>query len=384
MATYKDKILISGDSHFGEPLDLWQKNLPARFKDRAPNWPDLKEFVTNHHLREGCWEPHARLKDMAVDGVSAEVLYPTQGAQLFAIGDVDLEKACATVYNDYCIDFCSVSHDRLWGLGIIPTRDIDFAVSELERVKKGGLNGAAIAIAPPAELPYSDEHYEKFWQAAEALNMPLAMHINTRAKTAPNYEHGRTDRAGRILHSINGHKNDAQSSLGHLISGGVMERYPKLQFSVAEIGVGWVPFWLQEFDYYATSRMKLAQLPSEYFERAVTSTFISDAVGGVLAKDYPFLQYNAMWSSDYPHPACIWPDSIEIMEADLGALDPAMQEVVVCTNAARVFNGGKLPPTAEKPADDYEADTRLWAKEHGDFGNTSRLKNAFQAGRAHV
>src|SRR5579875_74332 len=88
-ATVKtDELRISADSHMGEPLNLWVENLPANYRDRALRWPKLKEFETNHHLRAGCWDPHARLADLAFDGTSAEVLFPTQAADAWRVGDL--------------------------------------------------------------------------------------------------------------------------------------------------------------------------------------------------------------------------------------------------------------------------------------------------------
>ena len=78
---------ISADSHMAEPLDLWEIRLPRKFKDRALRFPKLKLYETNHHLRAGGWDPDERLKDMALDGISAEVLYPTLGKQAWLAED---------------------------------------------------------------------------------------------------------------------------------------------------------------------------------------------------------------------------------------------------------------------------------------------------------
>jgi predicted TIM-barrel fold metal-dependent hydrolase len=360
-------LRISADSHMGEPLDLWTTNLPARFRDRALNWPHLKEFESNHHLRAGCWDPRERLCDLAFDGTSAEVIFPTQAVPAWALDDVELQEAHLRVYNDFVIDFCRVAPERFWALGMISLWNIDHAVAELERCRDSGLRGAAIWIAPPKSLPYSDQHYERFWDAAQSLAMPLAMHINARAETV--------QRTGssveRTLHSINSHKFDAMSSLGHLIASGVLERFPRLRFLVAEIGCGWIPFWLQEFDHYQQARNPLPLRPSDYFHRQVSSTFISDAVGGSLADEYGADTF--MWSSDYPHPACTWPDSGAIIEADLGHLSPEVRAKIVWSNAAALFNDGR-PPVAAEPAGDRTW-LNTWLESHPDFGASSRLRD---------
>jgi predicted TIM-barrel fold metal-dependent hydrolase len=361
------ELRISADSHMGEPLNLWLENLPPRFRSRALQWPSLKEFESNHHLRAGAWDPHERLKDLALDGTSAEVLFPTQAVPAWSIPDLELQQAHLGVYNDYMIDFCSVAPQRFWGLAMLSLWDVDQAIGELERCLAAGLAGAAIWIAPPRDLPYSDAHYERFWDAAQAMNAPLAMHINARAESDPNRP---TVPVSRTLHSINGHKFDAMTSLGHLIASGVLERYPRLRFIVAEIGCGWVPFWLQEFDHYQQTRVQLPMKPSEYFERQVYSTFIRDQVGAYLLNDYG--EDNFLWSSDYPHPACTWPDSDVIIEEDLGQLPPSVREKVVWRNVASVFNRGEPPLPDEPPLDRAEVDS--WLEMHPDFGATSRLK----------
>jgi predicted TIM-barrel fold metal-dependent hydrolase len=364
------ELRVSADSHMAEPLNLWVEELPAKYRDRALRWPNLKEFETNHHLRAGGWNPRERLKDLAFDGTSAEVLFPTQGVDAWRSGDVELEQACMRVYNDYLIDFCRVAPERFWGLAMISLWDIDHAITELERCRNEGLRGATIWIAPPAELPYSDPHYERFWDAAQELKMPLCMHLSARAWNAPAVVTGDSS-VTRTLHSINGHKFDAMSSLGHLIASGVLECYPRLNFLVAEIGCGWIPFWLQEFDHYQQARRPLPRKPSEYFWRQVSSTFISDAVGCRMLEECG--QDNFLWSSDYPHPACTWPDSGLVIEEDLGHAIPDVRAKVVWGNAARLFNGGKPPAPADPPGDRAELDA--WLKLHTDFGASSRLKD---------
>jgi uncharacterized protein len=361
---------ISADSHLGEPLDLWTHNLPPRLRDRALRWPQLKEFESNHHLRAGCWDPHERLKDLALDGTSAEVIFPTQAVPAWAMDDLELQQAHMRVYNDFLIDFCRFSPDRFWGLAMLSLRNVEQAIDELQRCCEAGLRGGAIWIAPPTDLPYSDDRYEPFWDAAQALGVPLAMHINARAESRPNGQ-----AVLRTLHSINGHKFDAMASLGHLIASGVLERYPRLKFLVAEVGCGWIPFWLQEFDHYQQVRAPLPLKPSDYFRRQVSSTFILDRVGCELTNGF---EDNFLWSSDYPHPACTWPDSEVLIEDDLGHLPAAVREKIVWSAAADIFNDGRPPAPPDPIGDRAEIDT--WLKSHPDFGASSRLKDAQAVG----
>ena len=49
----------------------------------------------------------------------------------------------------------------------------------MQRAKDGGLKGVSTWIAPPDKLPLTGDHYERFWTAAEEMDMPIGWHINT-------------------------------------------------------------------------------------------------------------------------------------------------------------------------------------------------------------
>ncbi len=356
---------ISADSHMAEPPDLWERRLPAAYKHRALRFPYLD--LGKNHLRTGGWDPHERLKDQAFDGISAEVLYPTLGTQAWVTGDVELEEACCRAYNDWMIEFCSVAPHRFWGLAMISLWNIDHAVSELTRCHRAGLRGADIGLVPAEDLPYSSEHYEPFWAACEQLGMPVNMHIGSgpgRIKFSPQ------KRSGLIPDGTAGHKWDCMNAVGNMIAAGVMERYPGLNVVVAEAGVGWIPFFAQEFDYYQVTfgpsdanlgkQRGLPRDPSEYIYRQVYGAFISDVVGGKLLADYG--KDTFMWSNDYPHAACIWPGATQFIAQDIGHLTPDDRAKVLCKNAARLYNHGELPPPADPPGD--VQDMTEWNRVH--------------------
>ena len=120
---------------------------------------------------------------MAVDGVSAEVLYPSLAMDQYSLEDVRLQEACFRVYNDWIIEYCVAAPDRLFGIAMISTYDVEHAVVELQRCKDAGLRGAMIWQAPPEELAFSTDHYERFWAAAQDFEMPVDLHILTGART---------------------------------------------------------------------------------------------------------------------------------------------------------------------------------------------------------
>ena len=133
-----DGIIISADSHVMEPVDLWKKGVPEKYRDAAPLFPPHK-LGEGFQRREGGSDPNARIKEMEVDGLSAEVLYPTLGLDLFGLDDAGLQEACFRAYNDWLIDYCSVNTDRLIGIPAIPVYNVDNGIKELERCHKAQL-----------------------------------------------------------------------------------------------------------------------------------------------------------------------------------------------------------------------------------------------------
>ena len=356
---------ISADSHMTEPPDLWEKWLPAALRDRAPRFPQRDN--ARGHVREGGWDPHERLKDQAYDSISAEVLYPTRGNIAWVMGDVELEEACCRAYNDWMIEFCSVAPQRFWGLAMISLWNIEHAVQELERCRKAGLRGAAIGLMPAPELPYSSEHYERFWAACQDLAMPVNMHINSgpgRRQFSPQ------QRSGLMPDGAVGHKWECMHAVGNIIAAGVLERYPGLRLVLAEAGVGWIPFFAQEFDYYQVSfapssagvgrQRDIPRRPSEYIYGQVYGAFIQDTIGSKLLPDYGLDTF--MWSNDYPHSACIWPGATQFIAQDLGHLMLEDRAKVLCGNAARLYNDGQLPPPADPPGE--VQDLEAWNQVH--------------------
>jgi uncharacterized protein len=344
------ELRVSADSHMAEPPDLWETRLPQQYRDRAPHFPSVKLYESFQHIRAGGWDPHERLRDQAYDGISAEVLYPTLGYASYSVGDPELEEACVRVYNDWLAEFCSVAPDRFWGLGLISLWNVDNAIKELERCKAAGMRGAAIGLCPAEDLPYSDDHYDRFWSACEDTGMSVNLHINSGpgAKKAelriqnPNLPRG-----------VHKHKIDCMLAVADMIGGGVFERHPELKVVVAEAGVGWIPFFAQEFDYYqnrfAGKDAESGGSPSDYIYRNVYGAFISDEIGGILLSKYG--QDTFMWSNDYPHPACLWPISERAIAHDLGELTPEARRKVTSGTASRLYNDGETPLVADPPGE---------------------------------
>jgi predicted TIM-barrel fold metal-dependent hydrolase len=339
-----DELLLSADSHVIEDPQLWKKRLPASFRDRAPVWPELK-VGGQFQARPGGHDPTARLSEMAQDGVSGEVLYPSFCLDLYGLTDVALQEACFRVYNDWIIEYCSAAPDRLFGIGNLACFNMPNAVKELERCKQSGLRGAMIWQAPPADFPFHGDHYDPLWAAAQEMEMPISMHILT-GEPYPFPRQPPVRIAHLYLpHAVNDKILYASNALCGLIAGGALERFPRLKFVLVENEVSWLPFVLSQYDKYWSrgnlqSQMKMT--PGQYFERQIYATFFNDPPSKMLVGHWG--TKNLMWSNDYPHPNSTWPDSRKIIARDLGHLPPSVKKRLLSANVQELYGLPLLEP----------------------------------------
>jgi predicted TIM-barrel fold metal-dependent hydrolase len=279
---------------------------------------------------------------------------------LFKLDDAELQAACFRVYNDWLSQYCAVAPDKLVGVACIPLYDVDAGVRELERAKGLGLKGALVWEAPPAGLEFYTDHYERFWTAAQALEMPVSLHILTghdwskrvsdEAMTGVNLTEDEKTALGEFrLRGVANYKLlTSINALHDLIMAGVLERYPQLKVVLVEAEIGWIPFVLNQWDkYYERPNLQFPEMrmsPSDYFARQVFATFFNDIPGTRQLSWWG--QDNCMWSNDFPHPNSTWPHSHDIIRRDLAALSPDVQSRLLWRNCAELYDT-PLPSAVE-------------------------------------
>ena len=340
------EILISSDSHVMEPSDILVTRVAPPYRDRAPRFPQLK-VGESFQTHPGGSDPNCRIKEMETDGLSAEVLYPTHLLPHFAMDDAKLQEVCFRAYNDWLIDYCKAAPKRLVGIAAISVYNIDEAVKELERSAKAGMKGSIIWQAPHPDLPFHSDHYDRFWAASQDLNMPVNLHI----LTGHGYHKQGLNKKGAESYrgSVNLKLKEITDAFFELIFYGVLDRYPGLKFVSVENEIGWLPFMLQQWDYYyrrfrGVNPPPIDKDPSEYFYRQIYATFFRDTVGGHNLEWWG--SDNCMWSNDYPHGNSTWPESRKYIERDLGHLPAEIRVKLLCTNVAKLY-GMEIPQPAQ-------------------------------------
>jgi uncharacterized protein len=361
-------LCISADSHVVEPPELFAP-LEKRFGERAPRIrytedrgpqldlgdgrlglaiggflqagfdfgrPDAREMLKKGYelARPGVYDVGARLEDQARDGVDAEVMYPSVLFNIYQVRDTDIVSATFASYNDWVANYCSVAADRLFGLAAVQLRDLDAAIAEMERAKKMGFVGLCIPATAPPEHLYADPWYDKFWAAAQDLEMPLTMHICTGATD----NHGLPFKQGGSALAFAG----VMFSIADLIQGGVCERYPDLRFVITEFETGWLGIMLKRLDWSwfrfggANAAGAMPQKPSYYWRRNFRITFEDDEIG-IKTRDYSGTN-TLMWGSDYPHGDSVFPHSQEVLDRILEDCTPEERFEMTVKNVVELYD----------------------------------------------
>jgi predicted TIM-barrel fold metal-dependent hydrolase len=381
-----DMILLSIDDHSIEPPDMYERHVPAKFRDQAPKvvrndqgidewvfegkatstpfgmtstvgWPN-EEWGFNpgmySEMRPGCFDVHERVRDMNVNGVLTSMCFPTMAgfnARTFTeAGDRALGYVMLQAYNDWHIDeWCGTYPGRFVPLSIVPMWDVDLAVKEIHRVAKKGSKAISFLEAPHVlGLPsFLSGHWDPMIAALVEEGMVMCLHIGGAyglVQLAPE---------APIDHQIVLPTQVSMLTLQDLLFGPTLRRFPELKVALSEGGIGWLPTYLERVDRHFVNQAWIGndfggKLPSEVFRDHVLACFITDKAGLKLRADIGI--DNIAWECDYPHSDTTWPNSPEAIWGELeiaGASDEDIHKIT-WQNAARFFD---WDPFAHTPKD---------------------------------
>ncbi len=207
-----------------------------------------------------------RLEGMKRQGVDVHALSLTTPMVYWAAPAFGL--ALAQVYNDAA----SAAHKKypgnFVGLAMAPMQDPALALKEIERAAKlPGLRGLYLATNIDG-IELDDRRWWDIYAKCEERGWPIFLH--------PVYTIG-TDRTARFyLRNLLGNPYDTGVAAAHLIFGGVLDAFPKLEINLPHAG-GTLPGLIGRLDHGTKVRPELKhmkQLPSAYLRR-----FTYDTIG---------------------------------------------------------------------------------------------------------
>ena len=287
--------------------------------------------------------PELRIRDQEIDGISGEVIYGILGvASGFAAGGDAVRNSEALgaiyeIYNQWASEFCATNPNRFIGLACLTSHDPKLAAQQLATAADLGLRGAEFNVSS-ASTPIYQPEWDELWAVSAERQMPMSFHTVGLPYRKP--DAGTPDYCQYVAMGINFtlFQLSGAEYLASIILSGACSNNPDFNFVLGECGVGWIPYVLHRLDQEYKDRLfhlNLEMDPSDYWRRQGHSTFQDEVVTQELV-DLIGVS-NILWGSDYPHPDGIWPESRQLLEKNLAALDPETRACITYRNAAELY-----------------------------------------------
>ncbi|MGE0136868.1 MAG: amidohydrolase family protein [Ilumatobacteraceae bacterium] len=400
-----DMQLISVDDHIIEPPHLWQSRLPDKFKEAGPRiietaddffdpvrrmtipagsecWQyegrlyaniglnavagrPFEEFQRDplrfEEMRPGCYDPIERVKDMDIDGVQAELGFPSFSrfaGQVFSEStDKGLGMACIMAYNDFVIDeWSATAPARFIPMVIVPFWDPQLAANEIERTANKGAKAIAFS-EDPSKLGFPSfysESWAPLFHKAEEYDLPLCLHFgssSTRPQASPESPTAVNITLAGLTSII---------SMADLLFSPLFIRHPDIKIALSEGGIGWMPHILEKAEHTFERHRWHSPIPSELhpteiFRKHIFGCFIYDDHG--LRSRHEIGIDNIMWEGDYPHSDSDFPHARKRAAETFADIPDEDVHKIVELNARRLYNftGGRNPGDSVAPTTGVDA-----------------------------
>ena len=280
------------------------------------------------------------LADADRDHIDEMVLYPSMGLAVPSLRDPAFAAGFAALYNEYIADWCKQSGGRLHGVAVLPCEDVPTSVRMLGEARRAGL---VAALLPPALETRNLDHpdLDPLYAAAAELDLPLGIH------GAPGVHLPKIG-VDRFTNYVQVHcvsfPFDQMLAMTALVSGGVLDRHPRLRVAFLEAGVTWVPYFVERLHEHWEKRGDWIENgwrcdPRHYLERG--QIFVScepdetllPAVVEALGPDF------IMYASDYPHWDGEFPESTRPLRERQDLSEEARARILA-ENARRFYRLG--------------------------------------------
>lgn len=289
-----------------------------------------KEPISFADMRPGCYDAKARVKDMDISGVLAQINFPS-GVMGFAntkvsrSKNVELGVQLTRAWNDWYFDEWFTPYpDRFILCGLTYLADPELGAAEIGRNAERGFVGLSFPESPHhAGFPSMHSGYwDPILRACEETDTVICLHVGSGGALPVQPADGPGTEAEVALFPI----HSMVAAIDWLWSG-VLARFPKLKISLAEGGIGWVPQLVDRLTYMQTHSNRGGapkwhdhMMPVERFRESFWFCMLDDPsalrVLDVVGED------RVMAETDYPHSDSTWPDSQQVLLDRLG--DPSL------------------------------------------------------------
>lgn len=371
--------VISVDDHVVEPPHLFSTYLPAALRDGGPKvvtntkGAEVWEFegtiysqvgmnaiagrrretmglepVRFDQMRPGCYDVHARVKDMDLGGIWASLNFPSQitgfcGRVFAHAKDTEVGKACVRAWNDWLYEEWYREYpERIIPGGIVYLTDPAEAVREIERNAARGFTSVTFPERPHAiGLPslWERAHWEPIVRACAETGTVISLHVGSSGMHptpagAPALQLGAT--------------MFGQLSLGacsEWLWSGYPVQFPDLKIAMSEGGIGWVPMLIDRLDNIIDRSgygLGWDERPADVLRRNFWFCTLDDP--STIALRHVIGVENIMLETDYPHGDGTWPHTQDVIADAWAGIPPAELRAMCSENAAKLYRH-PLPAT---------------------------------------
>ena len=276
----------------------------------------------------------ARLEDLDRFGIEKQVLYPSTWLDCLT-EDPEFETALAQSYNTFMARQCRESGGRLYYAAVVPFRRPQAAVEEIRRVRQLGGAVAIFVRGMEWDMPLNHPSFGPIYAEAEQQNLVMAVHIGFGSPTINRMFEGLPQlpselpfippRGSALVSGLL-----VQYAFASIVSGGLLEDFPRLRWVFLEVGSEWLVPALR-----SASRRGGRNLRAQFEEGRICASCEPD-------EDLPYLvaRLGDNWlvvASDMPHTDDFHHDRPEQVFRERGDLSDAVLEKLLRTNASRLY-----------------------------------------------
>ena len=365
--------VISVDDHVVEPADMFEGRIPAHLADRAPRivetpeghqvWEfDGAQFsqvgmnavagrrpetvklepFRFEQMRPGCYDVHARVRDMDINGVWASLNFPSMitgfcGRVFFNASDRDVGVACVRAWNDWLFEeWYTAFPERIIPLGITYLADPEIAAARDPSQRGAWVHGREHARAPAhdrAPVAVGPRPLGSRSSARASRPTPSSRCTSAARAACPLRPAGPTCSSARRC-SASSRCTRARSGCGRR----TRSTTPTLKIAMSEGGIGWVPMLLDRLDNIIDRSgygLGWDDRPADVLRRNFWFCTIDDP--STIDARHRIGVENIMVETDYPHGDGTWPDTQLVIEKYWGHIPNHELRAMCSENAAALY-----------------------------------------------
>lgn len=253
-----------------------------------------------------------RLRAMDREGVDRHLIIPGTFGNASTALEPSLSWELCDAYIRYIVDYCSADPDRLKATILVNAARPSRAAKTIEHLANEKCV-AAITVLLPEGMPIDDPELNPIWSAMGDADLPILHHSFF---FEPPYFPGYRDVWDNVVVArAAAHPWGAQRLVAYLVLSGMFDRWSNLRIGFAEVGAGWLPFWLRRLngqaEYMAVMVPDMKKHPVEYAQEGRITVGYEFYEGEEIARSIiDILGPNCLaYQSDFPHPQCNFPNS---------------------------------------------------------------------------